>query len=77
MNTTPEINQLVSTPEGVAVARVHTESIAIFPTENGSKFINVQNGDKILRFLLDRSQCEHLADILTDHKRPQTSPSTI
>jgi hypothetical protein len=60
-------------PDGVAVARIHMQNIVVNHGENGSKFINVQDGDNLVVFLLDRSQCDHLADLLTDFKRPATN----
>lgn len=65
MDTTPEIGQLVMTYSGVAVARVQMQNIVIRSwKEDGSAFVNVQDGEHMVTFLLDRNQCRHLARLL-------------
>ena len=64
MSISPKIGQLVITPDGVAAARIKMEHIAVVPSEDGSKIINVQDGDHVVIFRMDREQCRHLAALL-------------
>lgn len=73
MGTPPKIGQLISMPDGLAVARVSIQHIVVVPSGNGCKFINIQDGDRHLRFDLDQSQCAHLAALLL----ADSSPSNV
>ena len=68
MNTSPEIGQLMTTYDGLAVARVQMENIVVVDgpgdAESARKFINVQHGEHMVTFLLDANQCRHLARLL-------------
>lgn len=65
MDTSPKIGQVVSISDGVAVARVSMQHIVVTPaTSEGHKSINIQDGDRLVVFPLDRAQCEHLAQLL-------------
>ena len=87
MDTLPQIDQLVATCDGVAVARVQMQNIIIVDAPADAahprKFINVQDGERMTSFLLNQTECRHLAHLLLNgmsaepHEAaaPTTAPS--
>ncbi|KQZ46349.1 hypothetical protein ASD92_25920 [Massilia sp. Root1485] len=55
---------MVSMPDGVAVAWVRMQNIVVIQASGDRKFINVQDGDHLVTFLLDARQCRHVARLL-------------